>query len=225
MVELYLIRHAEAMGNVKEFFQGSLDVEITPKGFKQLNELKTRFKDISLNAIYTSPLKRAVQTAQMVNYYQHLNLIEVPEIKEIYAGDFEGKKWIDLPILFPKEYHNWKENQEEFQSPNGESMKDVFNRVVSAMNRIVKENLQPNKDVTIAVISHGCAIKNYQCYLKRQPISYMSKLGWADNTSVSKIVFNSLDDWIIEYLNDSSHLSTENSTLRYSKWNKGTVIK
>ena len=41
MVELYLIRHAEAMGNVKEFFQGSLDVEISSKGFKQLEELKS----------------------------------------------------------------------------------------------------------------------------------------------------------------------------------------
>ena len=91
MVELYLIRHAEAMGNVKEFFQGSLDVEISSKGFKQLEELKSRFKDVSLDAIYSSPLKRAVQTAQAINEYHRLNIGIVDNIKEINGGDIEGK--------------------------------------------------------------------------------------------------------------------------------------
>lgn len=216
MVTLYLIRHAESMGNVQEFFQGSLDVDISPKGYRQLEELKERFKDIKLDKIYTSPLKRAVQTARIVNYYQHLDLIRNPEIVEINAGDFQGKKWSDLPILFPKAYHDWKENQEEFKAPNGETMKDVSNRVVSAMNRIVADNVGN----TIAVISHGCAIKTYQCYLKGETLAYMSKLGWADNSSVSKIIFNDTLKPNIVYLNDASHLSEENSTLKFSQWCK-----
>lgn len=216
MVTLYLIRHAESMGNVQEFFQGSLDVDISSKGYCQLEELKERFKNIQLDKIYTSPLKRAVQTAQMVNYYQHLDLIRIPEIVEINAGNFQGKKWSDLPVLFPEAYHDWKENQEEFQAPNGESMKDVSNRVVSAMNRIVADNLGN----TIAVISHGCAIKTYQCYLKSETLAYMSKLGWADNSSISKIIFNDALKPNIVYLNDASHLSEENSTLKFSKWCK-----
>lgn len=220
MVELYLIRHAEAMGNVQEFFQGSLDVDISPKGYRQLEELKERFKNIKLDKIYTSPLTRAVKTARLVNYYQHLDLIRNPEIVEINGGDFEGKSWVDLPTLYPEQYNNWKNNQEEFQAPNGENMQDVYNRIVFAMNKIIEENLKFNKDVTIAVVSHGCAIKNYQCYLNHRGISYMKNLGWADNSSVSKINFNSLIDWNIEYLNDSSHLSEENSTLKFSQWCK-----
>lgn len=223
MVELYLIRHAEAMGNVQEFFQGSLDVDISPKGYRQLEELKERFKNIKLDKIYTSPLIRAVKTARMVNYYHHLDLIRNPKIIEINGGDFEGKTWIDLPNLYPEQYHNWKKNQIDFQAPNGESMRDVYNRMVSAMNEIIEENLNPNKDVTIAVISHGCAIKNYQCYLNHADISYMSNLTWADNSSVSKIIFNSVMDWDIKYLNDSSHLSEENSTIKFSNWCKGEV--
>lgn len=218
MVELYLIRHAESMGNVQEFFQGSLDVDISPKGLKQLEELKERFMCIKLDRIYTSPLIRAVKTARIVNFYQHLDLIRMPELVEINAGDFQGKRWSDLPTLFPKEYYDWKENQEKFQSPNGESMKDVYNRMVLAMNKIITENIGK----TIAVISHGCAIKTYQCYLKNEPLSYMSKLGWADNSSVSKVIFD--DDFKpnIVYLNDSVHLSEENSTLKYSQWCKNS---
>lgn len=223
MVELYLIRHAEAMGNVNEVFQGTIDEEISPKGYRQLEELKERFKNITLDKIYTSPLIRAVKTARMVNYYHHLDLIRNPKIAEINGGVFEGKKWSELPKLYPEQYHNWKNNQEDFQAPNGETMKEVYSRIVSAMNEIIEENLNPNKDITIAVVSHGCAIRNYQCYLNHSEISYMPNLKWADNTAVSKIVFSSLNDWNIEYLNDSSHLSQENSTIKFSNWCKGEV--
>jgi len=220
MVTMYLIRHAEAMGNVNETFQGSIDEDISEKGFRQLEELKERFKDIKLDRIYTSPLIRAVKTAQYVNYYHNLDLIKIPEIMEINCGDFEGKKWSDLPILFPNEFDKWNNDQENFISPNGESMKQIYNRMSNAMNKIVDENLNLCIDKTIAVISHGCAIKTYQCYLNSQPLSYMSKLGWADNTSVSLIKFeNNLNSEIV-YLNDNSHLSEENSTLRYSQWCK-----
>lgn len=220
MVELYLIRHAEAMGNVKEFFQGSLDVEISSKGFKQLEELKSRFKDVSLDAIYSSPLKRAVQTAQAINEYHVLNIGIVDNIKEINGGDFEGKTWEDIPKEYPQQYECWVKNQIDFKAPNGETMQDVYNRMVSAMNGIVTDSLNLNRDVSIAVVSHGCAIKNYQCYLNHADISYMSQIGWADNTSVSKVEFKTLSDWKVIYLNDSSHLSQENSTIRYSNWCK-----
>ena len=214
MVKLYLIRHAESMGNVEEFFQGSLDVEVSPKGLRQLEELKERFKNIKLDRIYTSPLKRAVKTARYVNFYQHIDLIKIPELSEINAGGFQGEKWSDLPLLYPQEYRDWKENQENFQSPDGESMKDVYNRMTGAMNKIISEN----KNRTIAVISHGCAIKTYQCYLMGKSLSYMSQIGWADNTSVSEIVFDDDSKPDIIYLNDSTHLSEENSTLKYSQW-------
>lgn len=214
MVKLYLIRHAESMGNVEEFFQGSLDVEVSPKGLRQLEELKERFKNTKLDRIYTSPLRRAVKTARYVNFYQHIDLIRIPELSEINAGGFQGKKWSDLPLLYPQEFHDWKENQENFQSPDGESMKDVYNRMTGAMNKIISEN----QNKTVAVISHGCAIKTYQCYLMGKSLSYMSQIGWADNTSVSEIVFDDDLKPDIIYLNDSTHLSEENSTLKYSQW-------
>ncbi len=224
MVRLYLIRHAESIGNVEEFFQGSLDVKISSKGFRQLEELKSRFQNINLDRIYSSPLERALKTARYVNFYQHLDIIRVPEIAEINAGDFQGKKWSDLPVLFPEEYYNWKENPENFQSPNGESMKDVSERMAKAMNEIISENnSKNNSNINIAVISHGCAIKTYQSYLIRHSGNLklnMSELDWADNTSVSEIIFDENLNPDIVYLNDSSHLSAENSTLKFSEWCK-----
>ena len=214
MVKLYLVRHAESMGNVEEFFQGSLDVEISPKGFKQLECLKERFRNIKLDRIYTNPLKRAVKTAEYVNFYNQTEIIEIPELSEINAGGFQGLEWSELPVKYPKEFHDWKENQENFQSPNGESMKDVYIRISDAMNKIIAEN----KDKSIAVVCHGCAIKTYQCYIMNKPLSYMSELGWADNSSVSEINFDDNLNPDIVYLNDSSHLTDELSTLKYSQW-------
>ncbi len=223
MVELYLIRHAEAMGNVNEVFQGSIDEKISPKGYRQLEHLKERFKSVPLDRVYTSPLSRAVETAQMVNFYHNLDLIKVPELVEICGGDFEGKKWSELPTLYPEQYHNWRENQSKFAPPNGETMQQVYDRMVTAMDSIIEENLKLKRNMTIAVVSHGCAIRNYQCYLNRSDISYMPKLKWSDNTAVTKVIFNTLTEWQVEYINDSSHLSEEDSTLKFSNWCKGEV--
>ena len=69
MTTLYLIRHAEAEGNIERRFQGHYNGKISENGEKQLRYLKKRFRKIHLNAVYTSPLSRAVATADAVNYY------------------------------------------------------------------------------------------------------------------------------------------------------------
>ena len=66
MTEIYMVRHCEAIGNVKRLFQGSSDFDISETGEKQLEYLKTRFKDIPIDKVYTSPLIRAKKTALAV---------------------------------------------------------------------------------------------------------------------------------------------------------------
>ena len=214
MVRIYLVRHAEAEGNVKEFFQGRINTEISEKGRLQLECLAERFKDIPIEAVYSSPLRRAVSTAEAVNRYHGLDIITDDEIMEINGGDWEGVKWSELPKKFPEEYHLWKTEINHFTAPNGESTKQVYDRMKAAMKRIAAANMGK----TIAVVSHGMAIKAYlNCADGREWENYADP-GWADNTAVSLIEYS--DELIprIIFKNDSTHLTEGLSTLAVSKW-------
>lgn len=216
MVRIYLVRHGEAMGNVEEFFQGRIDTEISEKGKMQLEALSERFKDIRLEALYSSPLKRAVTTAEAVNKYHDLPIIINKDIIEINGGKWEGEKWSDIPKLYPAEHEKWNNAIQTFQAPEGESTQQVYDRMKAAMRFIAAEN----EGKTIAVVSHGMAIKAYLTYAQGKEWKDYEEQGWADNSAVSLIEYDENLVPKILMMNDSSHLSAELSTLAVSKWCK-----
>ena len=110
----------------------------------------------------------------------------------------------------------WKEEINHFTAPNGESTKQVYDRMKAAMRRIASEN----KGRTIAVVSHGMAIKAYLNYADGREWANYADPGWADNTAVSLIEY---DDELVPrilFKNDSKHLTEGLSTLAVSKWCK-----
>lgn len=211
---IFLVRHAEAQGNAEEFFQGNIDTMLTEKGQKQLDFLAERFKDVKLDAIYTSPFQRAMLTAEAVNKFHGLPLIPDYRLREINGGDWEGRHWADLPEMFPNSYHNWKNHMEQFCAPNGDAMTDVYARMLETLTEIAKQNLGK----TIAVISHGCAVRNFLCEAEFGNILHLADVGWADNSAVSRIEYDADTGFTLIYKNDSEHLPPELSSLRGAKW-------
>lgn len=213
MTKIYLVRHAEAMGNVEEFFQGQTDCELSEKGKKQLELLAERFRDIPIEAIYSSPLKRTIDTAEAVNKYHNLPIIRDEGLIEINGGVWEGKPWADLPKLYPVEHDLWQNKMQDFYVADGERMTEVFERVKNAVDKIAAEN----DGRTIAVVSHGCALRNFLCYAMGKPISALKDVGWSDNTAVSLVEYENGVPKII-FKNSNDHLTGELSTLSKSKW-------
>ena len=211
---VYLIRHAEAMGNVNEVFQGHTDCEISPKGKKQLEFLKERCKDLQYDVIYSSPLIRAMETAEAVNFYHHLPIRTDKGLMEINGGVFEGKKWCDIPKLYPDAYDLWANDHGRFTVEGGESMEDMYNRITLTVTKIAARN----HGKKIIVTTHGCAIRNFLCYASDTPLSGVQNIRWSDNTAVSKIEFDENLKPFIILQNDASHLDREMSTLEYQSW-------
>lgn len=216
MVKIYLVRHGEAMGNVLEFFQGRTDAEISSKGKMQLDALAQRFKDINIDVIYSSPLKRTIETAEAVNRYHDVPMILNSDIIEINGGRWEGEKWADLPEKFPHEYHLWKTEINKFQAPDGESTQQVYDRMKAAVNKIAAEN----QGKSVAVVSHGMSIKAFLTYADGRTWDNYSDPGWSDNTAVSMIEYDDNMNMRLVYKNDSSHLAEGLSTLAVSAWCK-----
>lgn len=216
VTRIYLVRHAEAEGNAAEFFQGNIDTSLTDKGLSQLDPLAERFAGIPLDALYFSPYRRTQLTAEAVNRFHDLPMIPEYELREINGGEWEGRAWADLPAAFPESYRQWTQHMAEFEAPSGDTMREVWTRMIEALTRIAGEN----SGKTAAVVSHGCALRNFLCYAEFGDIERLGDVGWADNTAVSLVEYDSETGWRLIFKNDSSHLPPALSTLRTSRWNR-----
>ena len=202
------------MGNFHRVFQGHTDADITENGKTQLDLLAIRCRNMKIDAIYSSPLKRAYQTAEAVNRYHHLPIQVDPGLMEIDGGEWEGKKWQDFPTLYPKEAKQWNATPWDFCPPAGESMRHVYDRIWNTVTAIVREN--PGKSVCIA--SHGCAIRNFLCRALGLPLERINEVDWCDNTAISIIDFDEDLRPTVVFMNDSSHLTEESSTFSKQNW-------
>lgn len=214
MTRIILVRHAEAEGNAKRLFQGHSDAAVSEKGHKQLDLLALRCRNMDCTAIYTSPLRRARETAEAIGQFHDVPLYFDDGLMEINGGVWEGKPWKELPNLYPESARHWNMEPWKFAPEGGETMAHLYERVYRAVLGIAARH----KGETVFVISHGCAIRNLLCRLKYNDIEKLNDIVWCDNTAVSYIDF---DDALVPTLtmeSDASHLDAETSTLGNQVW-------
>ena len=203
LTDLYIIRHCEAVGNRDRTFQGISDCDITDLGRKQLECVAERFKKITPDAIYSSPLKRAYLTAEAANKYHGVSITKVDDLIEIDGGEIEGISWVDFPETRPELEYAWSFEPHKFHPKGGEPMSSVYERSWKAVKRIVGENC----DKTVFLASHGCTIRNIICNALGRKIEQLNTVNWADNTGVFHLRFNDPDSLPeILLFNDVSHL-------------------
>ncbi|MBP3415002.1 MAG: histidine phosphatase family protein [Clostridia bacterium] len=213
MTKLIIVRHAEAAGNKERYFQGHTDGKVSEKGRLQLEKLSERFADIPFDAIYSSPLSRAVETAEAINRYMKLPITTDDRLMEINGGCWEGNKWADLPTLYPEQAYNWSAAPWDFDPDGGESMRECYARLSEAIKDIAAQN----DGKTVAIASHGCAIRVLLCWAKGWVIERLNDVEWCDNTGINIVeIENGVPTLISE--NDSSHITEELSTFAAQKW-------
>lgn len=204
---VYIVRHCEAEGNLLGEFQGSIDCDITEKGKLQLIKLHERLKDVRFDAVYSSPLKRALKTAR-AGAGENADITVMDGLREINGGDFEGRKWSELPSLFPEEFYLWKNDFGNFKAPGGESVDEVYNRMVKSFTEIIAMN----KGKTIGIFSHGCSIRTLLTYIKGLPSDRVSETDWSDNTAISCVEISENGKMTLLYENDSRHIENDEKT-------------
>lgn len=214
MTRIYLIRHAEAQGNIERFFQGHHDGEVSENGLRQLGLLSERCRTFHFDAVYASPLKRALHTAQSANLYHHLPIVTRSDLMEINGGCFEGCKWDELPAIFPEQNRLWVYEPWNFAPEGGETMREVYDRIWQAVTGIARES----SGKSVCVVSHGCAIRNFLCRAMGRGIEQINSVPWCDNTAISVIDFDESLKPEVVLLNDASHLDENTTTIGKQSW-------
>lgn len=201
VTKIYLIRHCQSMGNIEHKFQGQYDADVSPAGEKQLELLGLRFRNEHIDAIYTSPLKRARATAEAIAKYHDMEPIAEPGLIEIDCGRMENMLLTDVARLFPEVALNWDRSPDLCEFPGGETMREVYDRVNAALDRIIAEN--PGK--TVVITTHGGALRNLYARIQYgEPIG-IRKSEVFGNTGVSTLIAEN-GGLRFESINDLSHL-------------------
>lgn len=136
MAKIYLIRHAESIANTRGIFQGqTYDTALSPLGHCQAQALKDRFANEKFDAVYTSPLKRTVQTARPLG-----PITIEPSLIETNHGTWEGLSKTEIKAKWPKEYDLWLTRPSEVQFPGGEHFSQTVDRIVEWFDKVSQKS-------------------------------------------------------------------------------------
>ena len=215
ITKIFLVRHAEAEGNLFRVAHGQYDSNLTPRGYRQLHYLRQRFEGVHLDAVYGSDLTRTHATASALYVPRNLPFQPLPLLREVRLGDWEERTWAEIKRRTPDMYRWFNQRPDLWRVEGAESFDAVAERTVEAVRRIAAEN--PGK--TVAAASHGAALRTLLGTLEGLSLREIGDSGHSDNTAVSLLEVEG-DQIRVVFRDDASHVPPEWSTFRRQNWYK-----
>ena len=199
MAKLILARHGETVWNVDKVFRGRADVNLDEVGIKQAELLGKYLSNWELEAIYSSPVKRALDTANIVARYQKVAVRIAEGLTDIDFGEWQSLAEQEVRRLYPDLLNEWHNSPERVKMPGGESLENVRRRAVDVVTSVLSRH-QGN----VLLVSHRVVIKVLICYLLGLDNSHF----WNISQDVGGItIFNYGDGrFVLTKHNDTSHL-------------------
>lgn len=186
-MKILLVRHGETDWNVQKKIQGKTDIPLNEAGIKQAEELAEKLVkwERPIVGIYTSRLKRASKTAEIIAKRLEKEYLETDGLEEIDLGLWEGLSWDQAAANFPEEYKIWHDNRRYTRSPKGESYQDLLERFLPALQKIVKDKQSETGDIVI--VTHSADIMTIMSYINDTPFYEMVKRYKTANAAVIEV--------------------------------------
>ncbi len=154
MTTLYVVRHGQTPWNVEGRYQGQLDPPLNENGLRQAGETARRLAPLGIEAIYSSDLARAMQTAEALSHLTGLPVQPDPRLREIHQGEWQGVLIDDIRARWPAELHGWETDPWRHHPVGGETLAQLQQRVFSAIDDIIRRHPQGR----VAVFTHKLPI-------------------------------------------------------------------
>lgn len=206
---LIIVRHGYSRANEAGYLTGQSDVPLAKLGKIQAEKTAAEiFKNYKIDGIYSSPLKRARQTAQPISKLFNLPVVLENDLQEINAGEWEGHPPAELLVKYSKDFSLWQNDIGNARCTGGESVLEVQTRAVAAIKKIAEANLGK----TVAVTTHACFIRTAFCAFYGLTLADMKNLPWVPNASISVVSYKS-GIFTIEECGKADHLAGITTTL------------
>ena len=145
------IRHGETAWNVDTRIQGQLDIPLNTVGRWQASRVAQALAQESIQAIYASDLLRAWETAGAIAQASGLPLQAHEGLRERGFGDFQGKTFAEIEVLWPEQSRQWRARHPEWAPPGGESLIALRARIVQTANELAEKH----RGEQIVMVAHG----------------------------------------------------------------------
>ncbi len=214
MTKLILVRHGQTVWNKLGKYQGQADIELSEVGRKQASLLAQKFPIEKVDAIYSSPLIRAKETAEIIGAKFNIPVETCPEFCEISFGKWEGLTYDEIHTQWPKEHDMLFTRPDLLTCPEGEGFTQVQERSAKKMESLIKEN----PDKTFVIAAHGGVIRTLLCHALGMPLKNMWRIR-QDNTAVNLVTAYN-EGLTVELMNSTVHLSDSALNGNLNSWVK-----
>lgn len=181
MTTVYFVRHGESVSNLNTQFAGSLDMPLTNRGRQQAEATADYLKNVPFSVVYASDLSRAYDTGAAIALKHGLSVCPTPGLREIFAGDWEGKTYRQLEEEYAESYGVWKTQIGLAACPNGETVMQLQERIRGCVEEIVAKH--PNE--TICIATHATPIRVMEALWTDTPPERIHAIRWVSNASVT----------------------------------------
>ena len=193
--ELILVRHGETLHNVAGIAQGWNDSDLSDRGAEQVRKLAERLRRNNPDALFSSPLGRALTTAKAIRDVLGLEITILEDLREMSYGGWENRSFLDIRRDEPETYEKWIGDPDS-PSPEGES----HNQVRARMDRAFAAVAGHKRPV---LVTHGTAIRIAATSLLNVPVMTSRQLA-QDNAALNLFIWRT-DRWVLKHWNDTTH--------------------
>jgi broad specificity phosphatase PhoE len=167
-MRIFLLRHGATDWNLAQRCQGSTDLELNEVGLKQAEAAALNLSREKIDAIYSSHLKRAHQTAAAISRFHNLTITIEESLRELDHGEIEGLTFAEIQATRPDFLRQWRDRPADADIPGGEKLIDVEKRAWDGIGRIVGRH---GPEETLVVVSHNFPILSVLCRVTGTPLN------------------------------------------------------
>ncbi len=200
MVLVYLMRHGQTAWNKSEIFRGRVDVPLNETGLKEAELAAEYFRGKKVDAVYTSPISRAVQTAERIGGVLGLNVSLHSGITDMSFGEWEGRPIREVEHSDADRFQLWKDAPHLLKIPGGETLADVRARATAALEEVI----QRHSEGTVILVTHRVITKVLICAVLGLDDSHFWQID-QDSTAINLIRCKD-GKYALSLMNETCHL-------------------
>ena len=161
MAKLILVRHGKTEWCKQKRIQGALDIPLNFEGQEEACKVAGELSKLNIHAIYSSSASCCLSTAHEIAAQCKIKIKKTNELNELNYGIWQGLLEKDVKKRYRKQYSAWRASPTSTHPPNGESIREAYDRAVSAMHKIIDKH----KDANVCIVSHDVVFSLIKCYL------------------------------------------------------------
>jgi phosphoserine phosphatase len=197
---IYLVRHGQTAWNKEEVFRGRTDIPLDETGLREAELAGEYFRPINIQAIYSSPLSRAWQTAQKIALIHPLQVESLEGLIDMSFGAWEGHSLREVEEKDGVRYQQWRDEPHLVNLPGGETLEEVRVRAMAALDKVIHQHLEQ----TLVLVSHRVVNKVLICGILALDNSHFWQIT-QDTTAINLIQYRK-GTYVLSLLNETCHL-------------------